>query len=95
MEENRKLSDPISLLIRSKGAGRGSGFFVGKNLIATNIHVVAAVTSISVELLGTTKTKFEVTGVTAFDPRNDLVILKIAGDFRLVVYSSPSPSTRG
>ena len=80
MKENRKLSDPISLLIRSKGAGRGSGFFVGKNLIATNIHVVAAATSISVELLGTTKTKFEVTGVTAFDPKNDLVILKIAGE---------------
>ena len=80
MEENMELGDPTALLIRAKDAGRGSGFFVGKNLIATNIHVVAAATSISVELLGTTKTKFEVTGVTAFDPQNDLVILKIAGE---------------
>ena len=41
---------------------------------------MAAATSISVELLGSTKTKFEVTGVTAFDPKNDLAILKIAGE---------------
>ena len=80
MEESRELSDPMALLIRAKGAGRGSGFFVGKNLIATNIHVVAAATSISVEVLGTTNAKFEIIGVTAFDPKNDLVILKIAGE---------------
>ena len=80
MEESRELSDPIALLIRAKGVGRGSGFFVGKNLVATNIHVVAAATSISVELLRATNTKFEVIGVAAFDPKNDLVILKIAGE---------------
>ena len=32
MEENMKLGDPTALLIRAKDAGRGSGFFVGKNL---------------------------------------------------------------
>ncbi|MCY3741886.1 MAG: trypsin-like peptidase domain-containing protein [Candidatus Poribacteria bacterium] len=79
MEESRELSDPIALLIRAEGAGRGSGFFVGKNLIATNIHVVAGATSISAELVGT-ETKFVVEGSTAFDPKNDLVILKIAGE---------------
>ena len=79
MEENMELGDPIALLIRAKDAGRGSGFFVGKNLIATNIHVVAAATSVSAELVGT-KTEFIVEGVAAFDAKNDLVILKIAGE---------------
>lgn len=80
MEESRDLNDPKALLIRAEGIGKGSGFFVGKNLVATNIHVVAAATSIFVELLGATNTEFEVTGVTAFDPKNDLVILKIVGE---------------
>ena len=79
MEENRELRDSKALLIKAKDAGRGSGFFVGKNLIATNIHVVAGATSISPELVGT-ETKFVVEGITAFDPKNDLVILKIAGE---------------
>ena len=79
MEEDKELVDPKALLIRAKGAGRGSGFFVGKNLIVTNIHVVAGATSISAELVGT-ETKFVVEGITAFDPKNDLVILKIAGE---------------
>ncbi len=78
MEENRELSDSAALLIKVDG-GNGSGFFVGKNLIATNIHVVARTTSVSAKLIGT-QTEFVVEGVTAFDPQNDLVILKIAGE---------------
>ncbi len=78
MEENRELSDPAALLIKVDG-GNGSGFLVGKNLIATNIHVVARTTSVSAKLIGT-QTEFVVEGVTAFDPQNDLVILKIAGE---------------
>ena len=35
MEENMELGDPTALLIRAKDAGRGSGFFVGKNCTAT------------------------------------------------------------
>ena len=79
MEENSELNDPIALLIRTEGAGRGSGFFVGENLIATNIHVVAGATSISAELVEI-ETKFVVEGITAFDPKNDLVILKVQGE---------------
>ena len=77
MEEKRALNDPKALLIRSKGVGSGSGFFVGESLIATNIHVVAGATSISAERVGT-NTMFTVEGVAAFDAKNDLVILKIA-----------------
>ena len=79
MQENRKLSDPAALLIRAEGVGAGSGFFIKENLIATNIHVVAAATSVSAELVET-KTEFIVEGVAAFDTKNDLVILKIAGE---------------
>ena len=83
MEENSELNDPIALLIRTEGAGRGSGFFVGENLIATNIHVVAGATSVSAELRDSETNlvikKFPVEGVTAFDAKNDLVILKITG----------------
>ena len=40
---------------------------------------MAAATSVSAELVGT-KTEFIVEGVAAFDAKNDLVILKIAGE---------------
>ena len=79
MQENRELNDPTALLIKAEGIGNGSGFFVKENLIATNIHVVAAATSVSAELVAT-KTEFIVEGVAAFDAKNDLVILKIAGE---------------
>ena len=51
MEENRELIDPIALLIKAKDTGRGSGFLIQKNLIVTNIHVVAGATSVSAELV--------------------------------------------
>ena len=81
MEESGKTRDRTPLLIRTKGigAGRASGFFVEESLVVTNIHVIAGTTSISIELLGTTNTTFDIVGVMAFDPKNDLVILKIAG----------------
>ena len=78
MEENIGLGDPKALLIRARGVGTGSGFFVGKNLIATNIHVVAGATSISAKVVGA-NTAYTVEGVAAFDAKNDLVILKVAG----------------
>ena len=81
------LSHPLAVLIRVKlknGEGTGSGFFVQKDLIVTNIHVVALATSISVELVDP-KTEsiirtFAVKSVTAFDAINDLVVLKIDGE---------------
>ena len=78
MEENRDLNDPKALLINAKDFGIGSGFFVRDDLIVTNIHVVAGATSISAKVVGT-DTVYTVEGVAAFDEKNDLVILKIAG----------------
>lgn len=58
---------------------RGSGFFLGPNLIATNIHCVAEAPSVFVEI-AKTETEFPVEGVVAFDAENDLVILKVTGE---------------
>ena len=85
MEENRELSDPKVLLmeaITAEGVCQGSGFFVEKSLIVTNIHVIAEATSVSAKLVDTQGNiikKFIVEGIKAFDAKNDLVILKIAG----------------
>ena len=77
MKENAGLGYPKALLIRSKES-TGSGFFVAENLIVTNIHVVVGATSISAKVLDT-DTAYTIEGVAAFDAKNDLVILKIAG----------------
>ena len=58
---------------------RASGFFVAPNLIATNIHCVTGAPSVFAEIVST-KAKFPVEGVVAFDAENDLVILKVAGE---------------
>lgn len=79
MEENRELDEPKVLFILARDFGNGSGFFVEKDLIATNIHIVAGATSISAKILGTNIT-YAVEGVAAFDTKNDLVILKVAGE---------------
>ena len=83
MEENRVLSEPVALLIETIGAGYGSAFFVCKNLIATNIHVIAGAMSISATLVDTETgkpiKKFIVEGVAGFDGKNDLAVLKVAG----------------
>ena len=82
MEENKELNDPKALLVEAEGFGKGSGFFVKEDLIVTNIHVVAGATSVCTKLIDTEKNsikKFMVEGVKAFDAKNDLVILKVAG----------------
>ncbi len=55
-----------------------SGFFVGKDKIVTNIHVVAQPGPIFAELSDTEKI-LKIVGVAAYDVKNNLVILKIAG----------------
>ncbi|MDE0481476.1 MAG: tetratricopeptide repeat protein [Candidatus Poribacteria bacterium] len=55
-----------------------SGFFVDKDKIATNIHVVAQPGPIFAELSDKEKT-LKIVGVAAYDVKNNLVILKIAG----------------
>ena len=64
--------------------GAASGFFVEPDKIATNIHVVAHPGPVFIKSADKKKI-WTVEGVTAFDVKNDLVILKIAGE------GTPSP----
>lgn len=57
----------------------GSGFFVARDKIATNIHVVALPGPIFAKLVDK-ETVWTVEDVTAYDVENDLVILKISGE---------------
>ena len=57
----------------------GSGFFVDKNKIATNIHVVASPGPVFAKLTDK-EIIWHVETVTMFDVENDLVILKITGE---------------
>ena len=59
--------------------GVGSGFFVDKDKIVTNIHVVSQPGLYFAKLVDK-ETVWGIEGVTAFDIKNDLVILKIAGE---------------
>ena len=57
----------------------GSGFFVAPDKIATNIHVVARPGPVFAKLVDG-KMIWKVEGVTVYDVKNDLVVLKIAGE---------------
>ena len=59
----------------------GSGFFVDKNKIATNIHIVGQPGPIFAKLSKKGKNLvFAIEGVTAFDVKNNLAILKLSGE---------------
>ena len=67
-------------VIRMEGAfGVASGFFVESNKIVTNIHV-AALPGVIFARSTDRETLWRVDGVTAFDVKNDLVILKVDGE---------------
>ena len=66
--------------IRVEGRyGAASGFFVAPNKIVTNIHVVARPGAIFIKPPDKKKI-WTVEGITAFDVKNDLVVLKISGE---------------
>ena len=66
-------------VVRVEGRhGAASGFFVEPDKIATNIHVVAHPGPVFIKSPDKKKI-WTVEGVTAFDVKNDLVILRIAG----------------
>ena len=75
--ESKRLSDS-TLQIVSDGRDVGTGFFVAHDKIATNIHVIARADLISVHVRGR-RTSWSIRGVTAYDVKNDLLILKISG----------------
>jgi hypothetical protein len=56
----------------------GSGFFVREDGIASNLHVVEGASRGYAKLVGQ-KTKYDIEGITAIDPKRDLVVLKLSG----------------
>ena len=76
-----KTTDSIVRLVSkgNKSNTLGSGFFVDKNKIVTNIHVVAQPGPTFAELIDKEKT-LKIVGVAAFDVKNNLVILKLSGE---------------
>jgi len=59
--------------------GEGTGFFVDKDRIVTNIHVVSHPGLFYAKLVDN-ETVWAIESVTAFDIKNDLVVLKISGE---------------
>ena len=62
-----------------KSISSGSGFFIERGMIATNLHVVEGVFKGYVKRVGTNK-KYPIIGIAAMDSRQDLAIL-IVPDF--------------
>ena len=82
-----------------KHLGSGSGFFVERDQIVTNIHVVADADKVTARLVGK-ETEYTIAGVVAFDAKNDLVILKTTeksgiplalGDSKIIQEDEPIP----
>lgn len=65
--------------ITKQRLSHASGFFVDKNKIVTNFHVVQGTASIDAELEGKQE-KFQIECVEAYDVENDLIILKVNGE---------------
>lgn len=58
--------------------GLGSGFFVGKNIIATNYHVMEGAT-IAYCYTNSSDTKYNIEGFLAADTSTDLILLEVSG----------------
>lgn len=55
----------------------GSGFFVRDGEVASNLHVIEGAARGYAKLVGQ-KTKYDIQGITAADPKRDLVVLKVS-----------------
>ena len=62
--------DPIAI---------GSGFFISKDQIVSNWHVLEGATTAYV-LSVDEKTRYDIEGIIAMNPKQDLVILKVSGE---------------
>ena len=54
-----------------------SGFFIERNQIATSFHVLEGATSVAVKHVDT-DAAYTIEGITAFDEKNDLAVLKVS-----------------
>ena len=71
---SEKIRDSVVLI--ENEIGIGSGFFVGHDKVATNIHLIVRPGRIFVKSADN-KTRWTVEGVAAYDVKNDLAILKV------------------
>ena len=75
----KALAVTVSLEMQDRNGvplGRGSGFFVRPNLIATNYHVIEGAAGGTAKLVGK-DTSYTIEGFTATDKINDLALLKV------------------
>ena len=63
--------------VNGQPLGFGSGFFVQRDQIATNFHLIAGASRGTVKLVGKPVT-YAIEGITASDVENDLAILKVS-----------------
>lgn len=80
----KALAATVSLEVQSANGrmrGRGSGFYVRRDLIATNLHVIQGARQGLARLVNTEST-FRIDGITATDETNDLALLKVSVDGR-------------
>lgn len=59
-------------------SSQGSGFFVGENLIATNLHVVEGSSTGYAKLIGK-RQRYDIRGHVGIDKRRDLILLRLSG----------------
>ena len=70
--------------------GQGSGFFIGRNLVATSHHVVAGADQAIIQMFD--GSRYDVSGYVADDADNDVVILKVDyDDGQAIEVASDSP----
>lgn len=67
----------VRVVSRSQIRGVGNGFFVTPDKIATNIHLIADANPVAVHVRGSGGAR-AIRGVTAYDVKNNLVILKVS-----------------
>ena len=79
LESKKGRDSTVRVMTWTGNFSNGSGFFVDKDKIVTNIHVVAQPGPVFVTL-SDKEAVWTVEGVTAYDAENDLAILKIVGE---------------
>ncbi len=79
LESENAGDSTVRLISWMGGFSSGTGFFVDNDKIVTNLHVVAEPGPVFA-MHDSKRQVWSVEGITAFDVKNDLVILKIAGE---------------
>ena len=76
----RALDATVLLVMKDSNGqvlGRGSGFFVRPNQIATNYHVIEGATAGTAKRVGQ-ETDYEITNFSLIDETHDLAILEVS-----------------